>query len=483
MTAVDAVDAVDADVAGGARRSSSTAGDILRASVAVEDRAPVPLSSRALAPGDVVAGRYRVVRALGRGSFGRTFLAVDTASGARQVALKHLYAEGEHGWKAYELFEREAAALRSLRHHGIPEIFEHLREAEGGAVVVYLVMEYIEGSSLEQRIEEGGVLDPAALLRMTLGLLDILEYLHSRVPPVLHRDIKPANVILRPDGAPALVDFGAVRTVFRRADEGGSTVVGTSGYMPFEQYMGQASPASDLYALGATLLHVITGRAPSDFVSADGAVEVPAELPGGAVLRGVIARLLAPSASARYPSAAAVREVLLAPALSAAGSPTPVALARVQAPALALAPGPRAIEGELMVRFDRVAMSPMRMIYSSQRPSQPLSAMQRTLGVLLGLVTLGIVPLVYWLWYEGRRAKTRRFFEQGVPASARILQTQKDATTDWYVVTYEFTLDGATHRGVDTVFPAVGGLWHAGDAIEVMVMPEKEYESIIITSA
>lgn len=70
-----------------------------------------------------------------------------------------------------------------------------------------------------------------------------------------------------------------------------------------------------------------------------------------------------------------------------------------------------------------------------------------------------------------------------MPASARILQAQKDATTDWYVVTYEFTLDGATHRGVDTVFPAVGGLWHAGDAIEVMVMPEKEYESIIITSA
>jgi hypothetical protein len=449
--------------------------------VPVDDRAPAPLSPRALAPGDVVAGRYRVVRALGRGSFGRTLLAVDTATGDRQVALKQLHAEGEHGWKAFELFEREAAALRSLRHHGIPEIFDHLRDTDGGAVVVYLVMEYIEGTSLEQRIEDGGLLDPAALLRLTLGLLDILEYLHSRVPPVLHRDIKPANVLLRPDGGPALVDFGAVRTVFRRADEPGSTVVGTSGYMPFEQYMGQASPASDLYALGATLLHLITGRPPSEFVSPDGAVEVPADLPGGAVLRGVVARLLAPSASARYQSAAAVREALLAPALTAAEPPRPVALARVQTPALVLAPGPRAIEGELKVRFDRVTMSPMRMMVG-ERPSQPLTASQALLGVFLGLITLGVVPLIYWVWHSTRCAKTRRFFERGVPASGRILQLQKDAS-DWYVVTYEFTLDGATHRGADTVFPAVAGLWHAGDAIELLVLPEQEYDSIIITSA
>ncbi|HNO63552.1 MAG TPA: hypothetical protein PKJ44_06145, partial [Thauera aminoaromatica] len=130
-----------------------------------------------------------------------------------------------------------------------------------------------------------------------------------------------------------------------------------------------------------------------------------------------LARKRSPIARAcARPRADSLRWVVQSSSRKPAGSPTPVALARVQAPALALAPGPRAIEGELMVRFDRVAMSPMRMIYSSQRPSQPLSAMQRTLGVLLGLVTLGIVPLVYWLWYEGRRAKTRRFFEQGVPA-------------------------------------------------------------------
>ncbi|MCA9056719.1 MAG: serine/threonine protein kinase, partial [Planctomycetaceae bacterium] len=216
---------------------------------------------------------------------------------------KQLHADGERGWKAFELFEREAAALRSLRHHGIPEIHDHLRDGEDGAMIAYLVMEYVEGDSLEQRIEDHKTLDPAGLLQLTLGLLDILDYLHTRMPPVLHRDIKPANVILRPNGAPALVDFGAVRTIFRGADERGSTVVGTFGYMPFEQYMGQASPASDLYAVGATLLHLVTGRPPSDFASSDGAIEVPEALPGGPVLRDVVARLLSPSASARYQSA------------------------------------------------------------------------------------------------------------------------------------------------------------------------------------
>src|SRR5262249_50605727 len=159
------------------------------------------------------------------------------------------------------------------------------------------------------------------------------------VPPVLHRDIKPANVILRPDGAPVLVDFGAVRTVFRTAGEAGSTVVGTFGYMPYEQYMGQASPASDLYALAATLLHVITGRGPAEFASGDGVVEVPNDLPGGGVLRGVLAKLLKSSASARYQSAREVREALLAPVLGASEAPRSAALVRVQP--TALAPGPR----------------------------------------------------------------------------------------------------------------------------------------------
>jgi serine/threonine protein kinase len=432
---------------------------------------------RTLSPGAVVADRYRIVRALGRGSFGHTYLAVDTAAGDREVAVKQLRTDGDGGWKAFELFEREAAALRSLRHHGIPEIFDHLRETAGDALIAYLVMEYIDGVSLEQRIEDGASLDPAALLRVALGLLDILEYLHTRVPPVLHRDIKPANVVLRPDGAPALVDFGAVRTVFRAAGEGGSTVVGTFGYMPIEQTMGQASPASDLYAVGATLLHLITRRAPSEFASRDGVIEVPVDLPGGAVVRGVIARLLAPAASARYQSAREVREALLAPVLGAATAPPrSVALAPTTT---ALAPAPRALTGELRARFDRVTLSPTRLLFADHHPSQPLSRVQRSLMVLLGLMSMGVAPLVFWIFHNARCTRVRPFFLDGVPASGRILQVQK---TDWVQVTYEFDHAGATHRGVDTVVPAVAGRWQPGDVIELLVLPERNHDSIIITS-
>ena len=434
---------------------------------------------RTLSPGAVVGERYRVVRALGRGSFGHTYLAVDTAAGDREVAVKQLRVDGDRGWKGFELFEREAAALRSLRHHGIPEVFDHLRETAGDALTAYLVMAYIDGVSLEQHIDDGASLDPPALLRVTLGLLDILEYMHARVPPVLHRDIKPANILLRQGGAPALVDFGAVRTVFRAADEGGSTVVGTYGYMPLEQTMGRASPASDLYAVGATLLHLITRRPPSEFASRDGVVEVPADLPGGAVLRGVIARLLAPAASARYQSASEVREALLAPVAGAAPAPAPSVALAPTTTTTALAPTPRALTGELQTRFDQLVGSPTRLLFADHHPSQPLSAGHRGLMLLIGLLSLGIAPLVFWLSLNARRTRIRPFFLDGVAVSGRVLQVQK---TEWVQVTYEFVSAGATRRGVDTVVPAVAGRWLPGDVIELLVLPERNHDSIIITN-
>lgn len=206
-----------------------------------------------------VAGRYEIVRPLGDGGFARTFLARDLVQ-PRSVALKVLRPREANEWKAYELFEREGAVLRELRHHGVPAIYETFRASWDGADAAFLAMEYIEGTSLEQTIAERRHVDPAHVLDLFAELLGVLDYLHTRMPPVLHRDIKPANVVVRIDGAPVLVDFGAVRNVFRSPSETSSTVVGTYGYMPYEQYMGQASPASDLYALAATFLHLITGR-------------------------------------------------------------------------------------------------------------------------------------------------------------------------------------------------------------------------------
>ena len=241
----------------------------------------------------LVGGRYEIVRTLGHGSFGHTFLARDRETD-RTVAIKLLDARSGHDAKAYELFRREADVLRAVRHHGIPEVYDTLQDVWNGSPAAFLVMEYIEGTSLAQIIDEKRLLDGADVVHIFLELLGILDYLHGRVPPILHRDIKPSNIILRPNGFPALVDFGSVRRVFMGPEESGSTVAGTYGYMPYEQYMGQATPASDLFATAATFLHVLTGRPPRDFMNDDGRIEVPETLPGEPRLRAVIARLLRP---------------------------------------------------------------------------------------------------------------------------------------------------------------------------------------------
>jgi serine/threonine protein kinase len=173
---------------------------------------------------DRVAGRYEVIRPLGAGGFGRTVLARDTRVG-RLVAIKALKRPDD--LKALELFEREAAVLPSLRHAGIPEVYEQLRDVWEGVPTSLLVMEYIEGRSLAEVIEAGDRLDQSDVLHLMVELLSVLEYLHGRMPPVLHRDIKPANLILGPAGAVTLVDFGAVRAVHRYANDPGSTVGGT----------------------------------------------------------------------------------------------------------------------------------------------------------------------------------------------------------------------------------------------------------------
>ena len=117
-----------------------------------------------------------------------------------------------------------------------------------------LVQQFIEGPTLQQRLDWGGRLSPDEAERVLRVLLAALRYLHEREPPLVHRDVKPGNLILTPDERPYLVDFGAIQNRLRRLDSVGSTIVGTMGYMPLEQIRGHAGPASDLYALGMTMV-------------------------------------------------------------------------------------------------------------------------------------------------------------------------------------------------------------------------------------
>lgn len=211
-------------------------------------------------------GRYRLEEAIGQGAAGTTWRAVDEEG--RVFAVKERLVRGQDADKRRELIEREARVLRQLSHAGIPAHHEALWTGAGKARHLYLVQEHVEGVDLKRLLETHRFTE-AEVRDVTEQVLDVLAYLHGLSPPVLHRDVKPSNLIRRPDGRIALVDFGSVRDALVDADIGGSTATGTHGYAPPEQLVGDASPASDLYALAATAVHLLTRVPPHRLLGPD----------------------------------------------------------------------------------------------------------------------------------------------------------------------------------------------------------------------
>ena len=208
--------------------------------------------------GPLIGGRYRLGPKLGKGSQGDIFLARDErASGAddREVVVKRLTPRGT--WKSFELFERESKVLSQLRHPGVPRYYATLEEPPG---TFNLVMQRMPGRDLREL--QATRMSETELRDVLIRCLEILDYLHTRTPPVIHRDIKPSNILRSTSGACSLVDFGGVLDNTR--DKGGSTIVGTFGYMAPEQLHGQVMPATDLYALGATIVALAGGIEPED---------------------------------------------------------------------------------------------------------------------------------------------------------------------------------------------------------------------------
>jgi serine/threonine protein kinase len=238
------------------------------------------------------AGRYEVTGVLGAGAQGETLDARDTSNGQR-VAVKRFSVRGAKSWKDVELAEREARVLSAITHPKLPRYIDHFEE--DGAL--YLVMDLVEGESLAALKKRQGSLPRAELVRLLSDVGEVLDYLHGRAPPIIHRDIKPGNVIRKPDGSFSLVDFGSVRDSLK--PEGGSTVVGTFGYMGPEQFQGRALPQSDVYALGATALSFLTGREPEDLPHRGLAIDVAQALPHDPAFARVLARMLEPDPDRR----------------------------------------------------------------------------------------------------------------------------------------------------------------------------------------
>jgi serine/threonine protein kinase len=229
---------------------------------------------------------------LGSGGQGETLEGLDTST-ERQVAIKRFNVRGAASWKDVELAEREARVLQALEHPRLPRYIDHFEE-EGA---LYLVMERVEGESLAAVRKRGGTLPRNEIVRMLADVGEVLDYLHGRAPPIIHRDIKPGNVIRRPDGTFVLVDFGSVRDSLK--PEGGSTVVGTFGFMGPEQFQGRALPQSDVYALGATALSLLTGREPEELPHRGLAIDVVQSLPHDPTFARVLTRMLDPDPDRR----------------------------------------------------------------------------------------------------------------------------------------------------------------------------------------
>ncbi|HET7285869.1 MAG TPA: protein kinase, partial [Pyrinomonadaceae bacterium] len=219
-----------------------------------------------LAQNTVLNGRYEIVRRIGGGGMGAVYLAKDRNLGDAPRAVKEMvesHLDSSQHEKAIGDFKRESLLLTSLEHPSIPTIYDYFYDDT--LCRFYLVMKYISGGDLASRLRAavGGRLDEKTVTDWGMQVADVLDYLHSRPKPIIYRDLKPANLMIDGNtGRVMLIDFGIARWVTQQ--EKGVTAVGTMGYAPPELFSGRVQPASDVYSLGATMFHLLTGSDPQD---------------------------------------------------------------------------------------------------------------------------------------------------------------------------------------------------------------------------
>jgi serine/threonine-protein kinase len=225
-----------------------------------------PRSAGQLKEGTILNGRYEIVRRVGGGGMGAVYLAKDRHLGDAPRAVKEMiqaHLDEAHQEKAIGDFKRESLLLTSLEHPAIPTIYDYFYDE--GAARFYLVMKYISGGDFAARMRNApaGRLDEKTVAQWGLEVADVLEYLHNRKPQIIYRDLKPANLMIDGNsGRVMLIDFGIARWVNK--EEKGVTAVGTMGYAPPELFSGKVEPRSDVYSLGATMFHLLTGADPQD---------------------------------------------------------------------------------------------------------------------------------------------------------------------------------------------------------------------------
>ena len=336
--------------------------------------------------GQLLGQRYRVEQELGQGGFGRTYLAQDTHRFDEPCVLKEFapLVQGEQALrKAEELFEREAGVLYQLQHPQIPKFRELFRAMEGDRARLFLVQDYVEGrtyrSLLNARKGTGQFFSEFEVLQLLTQLLPVLDYIHQA--GVIHRDISPDNLMLRfEDQLPVLIDFGGVKQVAAIASQYVSpqampappTRLGKVGYSPHEQMeRGNAYPHSDLYALAATGLVLLTGKEPQTLL-ADNAPDWTTRVDLSPQFTQVLQRMLSVTPRDRYPSAMQVLDALRDQSSASPASPAYTAPPPTHAPTYS-APEPTA-----------ATMAVGHAPHSPQAPQNPAIAPRRKSGLGFG---------------------------------------------------------------------------------------------------
>jgi hypothetical protein len=452
----------------------------------------------------------------------------------RDVALKVLL-PSLAAYLGAERFVKEIRILARLTH---PHILA-LHDSGDAGGFLYYVMPYIDGPSLRVRMQRESRATVEEALAIAAPVADALSYAHRM--GIFHRDIKPENILFS-QGHPIVADFGIAKAI---STAGGDNLtrtglpLGTPGYMSPEQAAGLADldERSDVYSLAAVIYEMLVGAVPArwpgpDEMRAGRFLNVPAghreRLAGlGEQIEAALVRGLALAPEQRTPTPAALLSDLMgkdaphrrysegevraivkrasemeAVQPTAGGSltiggiealagevgiaPGLVRAAAHHGTALAvLGPAPRELTGSVRERFQRLAYSPWQMMEPNMRPDEPWGVGDVLAVVFFSIVTAGVLPLVFIGHARTRRRRLRAFFRDGLPATAEVLDFREESLGfDVKIsrVRYEFTADGRVQRGSDLVLPVIADRWRAGDRIEILYLPQRNYDSVIVTA-
>jgi len=441
----------------------------------------------------VLATRYRFEHALGSGNQGTTWLATRLED-EQPVAVKTLRLSAVSDWKAVELFEREATVLKGLDIEGVPRLYEYVAdESDPGEPRFHLVMEYVEGQSALDMMRNGYRFAEDEVINMAWQILGILERLHGVSPPIVHRDIKPSNIIVRPGGNCALVDFGAVTGQQRSEDDEGGTVAGTFGYMAPEQFQGRAVPASDIYGVGATMVHLLSGKAPSSMDTELFRLDFRPHVQASEPLLDLIDRMLAPEVPHRVQSATDARTALQYVELGGAPDDDEADEEGALVPAgsvddlvAAGQPGSLAIFHALPATPRKVPWSYTRKLFARTAlyvggGGAAAALVLAGAGTLLGLgivevVMLIALPFVLTWGLLSRGRKLKKLIRHGERATGSVRAIR--GASNGYRVSYEFEVRGKPIRG-DTLISGADVLWEPGDEVGILYMTDDPETNVV----